>query len=226
MGIHHPPAPNGPQQQQQQQQQQQGASVRTPYAPPIDPAAAPGIDAGTGQDGSAASTPISTSSRGGNSGSVLLAALQNSSRDNAAVRAAGRAHASEYDYHGAAGSSSSSAAAQGSSSGAGKCSGAGGSSSAAVTGRVDHKGIYLQGIPPDTTKEELEAMFAAHGKVVNVMIIGVKWHATKCAFINYADAAAAQKVGSWHGTWLIEMACRAIGCDHWFVCDHWFGCDH
>jgi hypothetical protein len=124
---------------------------------------------------------------------VLLAALQNTSRENAA----------------AGGSSGSSAAAQ-VSSGAG---GGSSSSSAAVAGRIDYKGIYLQGIPPNTTKEELEAMFAAYGKVVNVMIIGVKWHATKCAFVNYADAAAAQKVGSWHCRWLVEMARRAFGID-------------
>ena len=65
---------------------------------------------------------------------------------------------------------------------------------AAVQGTVQPKGIYLEGIPPETTRRELEAIFAAYGQVMGVVIIEIKWRATKCAFVDFATEAAAQQV--------------------------------
>lgn len=195
MSISPAPVPASSQQPKQQ---------RAPYAPAIDTAAVQSEDGSTLQGGSAASTPGSASNRGGNGGSVLLAALQNSSRDNAA----GSAQSSSTVPADIAGSSGQATAVQvdstdhsqpvrTSSTGAGQGhvgNSSSGSSSAEVAGKVDARGVYLEGIPPDTTKQQLEAMFAAYGKISNVTIIGVKRHATKCAFVNFASEAAAQQV--------------------------------
>jgi hypothetical protein len=89
---------------------------------------------------------------------------------------------------GASSSSSSSAAAA-------AAGAAPGPLSAAVEGGVlQPKGIYLQGIPPATTADELKAVFAAYGKVQKVSIIGVKYHTTKCAFVDFDTEASAQQV--------------------------------
>jgi len=61
-------------------------------------------------------------------------------------------------------------------------------------GVLQPKGIFLQGIPVGTTKEELQAIFAPYGKLDSVDIIAVKWRETKCAFLNFFTEAAAQKV--------------------------------
>lgn len=65
-------------------------------------------------------------------------------------------------------------------------------------------GVYLQGVPTDATSEQLQDLISEqYGRVANVQIIGVKGHVTKCAFVNFAEEASAQKVGGgvWVGWW-------------------------
>jgi RNA recognition motif-containing protein len=60
--------------------------------------------------------------------------------------------------------------------------------------RVDPWGVYLVGLQPDIASQQLHEIFSAYGKVKNVAIITVKYHTTKCAFVNFLTAAAASKV--------------------------------
>jgi RNA recognition motif-containing protein len=67
--------------------------------------------------------------------------------------------------------------------------------------------VYLQGVPTDVTKEQLQELFSGqYGRVANVQIIGVKGHVTKCAFVNFACEASAQKVGGFGGLGLVVLA--------------------
>ena len=71
------------------------------------------------------------------------------------------------------------------------------------------------GLAPDITPAQLYEVFGAYGRVQNVAILSVKWHKTKCAFVNFeteggAGPAAVQKVG-WLAGWLACPGQAALG---------------
>jgi RNA recognition motif-containing protein len=57
-------------------------------------------------------------------------------------------------------------------------------------------GIFLRGIPPTTTQDDLESKFAPYGKIVQVSIVPSRTHDTYTAYVDFDNETAAQKVGS------------------------------
>lgn len=55
-------------------------------------------------------------------------------------------------------------------------------------------GIFLRGIPPTTTQDELESKFAPYGKIVQVSIVPSRTHDTYTAYVDFDNETAAQKV--------------------------------
>lgn len=93
-------------------------------------------------------------------------------------------------------------------------SGEASSSSAAATAPVatpssyvQPNGVYLQGIPATTTKQQLEDLCSQFGTVIHANIIAIKHHTTKSAFVVFRQDEAAQQVceGVWvfgYGVWM------------------------
>lgn len=141
-----------------------------------------------------------------NRGSVLLVALQNQ-HGRGATDSSG--HAASSSTAAADGGQMGLAAVQQGAAGGNSSNGASSSAQAQAQqpqGRVDPRGVYLVGLAPDITPSQLYEVFGAYGRVQNVAILSVKWHKTKCGFVNFeaegvAGPAAVQKVGwlaGWH----------------------------
>jgi len=55
-------------------------------------------------------------------------------------------------------------------------------------------GVFIRGIPPTTTKEELKSKFDSYGNVVSVSIVPSRTHETYTAYVDFDSEAPAQKV--------------------------------